>query len=421
LSKYYAKSVIRFALIVGPAGLLGGGGVLAQQTESLSAASSSDRAATIPRAPGRDQIAGWLAELNHDAFAVRQAAAASLLSAGMAAREQLIAIANGPDPETRATARRLVALIDRSEFHRRLAAFAADSDGRQGLVLPGWEKFRAIVGGDPASRALFVEMQRREGALFAAAFGASDQSPEELLEARATRLLQWPATVGARNSTPSLGSCATLVFLATVPRNTISENGAMFVSRLIESPPIRVSLQPAPNEDALRRLVVYWILNCTNRSELILSRRLALISNLKIEEGLELSLAVAAKSSQFPNISAITRANAVLIAGQLGRPETVDRLESLLDDSSVCITAAIQPGGQPVGAVQMRDVALVVMLQLTNQQPADYGYVNARFVQPQEIYQLTTLSRDNDPQRAEAIAKWRAWRAAEKKASQANN
>jgi hypothetical protein len=56
--------------------------------------------------------------------------------------------------------------------------------------------------------------------------------------------------------------------------------------------------------------------------------------------------------------------------------------------------------------VEVRDVALVIMLKLTDQQPADYGYVNA---QPASL-QLQTLYRENDGQRDEAIAKWRAWR-----------
>src|SRR4029077_8261454 len=67
-----------------------------------------------------DEISRWIDELGHDAFTVRQAAASQLLAAGMSAREPLLAIVEGPDPERRAAARRLVAQIDQSEFHRRL-------------------------------------------------------------------------------------------------------------------------------------------------------------------------------------------------------------------------------------------------------------------------------------------------------------
>ena len=109
----------------------------------------------------------------------------------MSAREPLLVIVDGPDPERRAAARRLVALIDQSEFHRRLEAFAADTEGRQRLTLPGWDQYQKLVGSDPAARALFVDMQRHEGALIAAMFGASKQPPGDLLESRLVRLVQW--------------------------------------------------------------------------------------------------------------------------------------------------------------------------------------------------------------------------------------
>jgi hypothetical protein len=62
--------------------------------------------------------------------------------------------------------------------------------------------------------------------------------------------------------------------------------------------------------------------------------------------------------------------------------------------------------------VQVRDVALVAMLQLTGQRPADYGYAHAILQQPLKVYQPQSLFRENDQQRLQAIAKWRDWRAA---------
>jgi hypothetical protein len=65
--------------------------------------------------------------------------------------------------------------------------------------------------------------------------------------------------------------------------------------------------------------------------------------------------------------------------------------------------------------VQVRDAALVVMMHLTGQQPADYGYLHARLT-PQRTFQLQTLHRENDEQRAAAVAKWRSWRATSRRA-----
>ncbi len=91
-------------------------------------------------------------------------------------------------------------------------------------------------------------------------------------------------------------------------------------------------------------------------------------------------------------------------------------MEPLLTDITPCYTPQQQLPGQNASVVQIRDVALVVLLQLTGQRPADYGYIDARQQAPLKTFQLQSLYRANDQQRAEAIAKWREWRRAQKNA-----
>lgn len=360
-----------------------------------------------------EDITRWVGELSHDEFTIRQAAASQLLAAGMPARQPLLEIVNGSDPETRAAARRLVALIDRTEFHRRLEAFATDSDGRQGLTLPGWEQFQKLVGSAPATRALFVDMQKQEGAILSAVFGVSKRAPEDLWEARLLRIAQWQSTVGDRTATPPLGSCAAMLFLGSVAEMNVSDTSAALIENLIQRPPLREALQVNSSQDAVRKLVVGWLLNCPNKNEDILQHRLNLIATTGIEEALPLALAVVDGGPQYEHLKPLTKAVAVLVIGQLGKREHADRLEPLLEDSTVCLPFQGQVPGQPAAVVQVRDVALVIMVHLTKQQPSDYGYLNAR-LQPPRSYQLQSLFRENDQQRTEAIAKWRQWRAAHK-------
>jgi len=195
-------------------------------------------------APTPDDVRRWIKDLDHDTFSVRQTAAAQLLVAGMAARQPLLELADGPDPETRAAARRLVALIDRTEFRRRLEAFAADTDGRQNQTLPGWDQFQQLVGGDPAARALFVDMQQQEGALISAVFGISKRPPEELWETRLLRIAQWQATAGDRGSIPSVGSCAAMLFLGSLAKMNVSDSAAAQLGIIIQRPPVRELLAP---------------------------------------------------------------------------------------------------------------------------------------------------------------------------------
>lgn len=371
-------------------------------------------AATAP--PPLKEITRWVDELSDDSYAVRQEAAARLLAAGMPARDQLLQIVEGPDPETRAAARRLISLIDRSEFHRRLEAFAADADGKQGLSLPGWDQFQKIAGSDAAARSLFVEMQRQEGTIFSAVFGVSKRAPEELWEARLSRVSQVQIMGGDRNSAPSLGTCAALLFFAAVPEMTVSDNAGNMVENLLERPPIRDALQGENAQEAVRNLVIDWLLHCPNKSEELLRRRLTYISAMNLEPGLPLALDVVS-DPQYLQVHPLIKADAAQIVGQLGKREHIDRLEPLLDDVSVCVQASNPIPAQPVQTVQVRDVALVVMLRLTDQSPSDYGYLKA-VLQPTRTFNMQHLFRDNDQQRADAIAKWREWRAAHPGAKQ---
>ena len=371
-------------------------------------------ASTTP--PTLKEITRWVKELSDDSYAVRQEAAARLLAAGMPARDQLLQIVEGPDPETRAAARRLISLIDRSEFHRRLEAFAADTDGKQGLSLPGWDQFQRIAGGDAAARSLFVEMQQQEGALFSAVFGVSKRAPEELWEARLARLSQVQIMGGDRNRAPALGTCAAILFLAAVPEMNVSDGAGIMVETMLEQQPIRDTLQGENAREAVRKLVIDWLLHCPNKSEELLRRRLTYISAMNLEDGLPLALDVVS-DPQYLQVHPLIKADAAQIVGQLGKREQIDRLEPLLDDASVCVQLATPIPAQPVQTVQVRDVALVVMLRLTDQSPSDYGYLKAA-LQPTRTFNLQSLFRDNDQQRADAIAKWREWRTAHPDAKQ---
>jgi len=386
--------------------------ILAEDPEPLVANPNPEATILVPTAPTVEEIDTWIEELGHDAFAVRQSAANRLLAAGVSARGRLLEVAESPDPETRAAARRLVALIDQSEFQRRLQAFAADVDGRRGLSLPGWEQYRELIGADPAARALFVEMQRHDASLFAAVFGSSGQRIEPLWEERLARLIAWQALSANREKGPPLGSCAAMLFLGSVGRIEVSDQAAVTLDGLIQRSPLRETLQGAAAQDAVRRIVASWIVNCPNRNEVILDRRLGLASVLDLKETLPLALAVIGGDPRYSGVRPYLRATAVLLVGQFGTEDHVVQLEPLLDDAGVCIQAQLRLPGVPDRTdltVQVRDAALIALLQVTGQQPADYGYLHAR-LQPQRMFQLQSLHPLSDEQRTKALAKWRSWR-----------
>lgn len=395
-------------VVVCVAALLVTSPILAEETTPPPA----ERAPAVSKFASPEDVQTWIKQLSDDSYTVRQAAAERLLHAGMPARHALIAVADGPDPESRASARRLIALIDRTAFNQQLEAFAADVDGKRGLTLPGWERYRKLVGSDPAARALFVQMHRAEGPLLSAVFGVSSQPAEQLWEDRLTRLVSRQVMTGSGSVAPPLGSCAAVIFLGAVPEIEVSDRGAVLVENLIQRPPVAESLSAEGGQESVRQLVGSWLLHCSNKNEVILGRRLQLMQAINLKDALPLALAVATGEEPYGKANPATRATALLAVGRFGNREHAEKLEPLLEDATICMPLQAPQPGQPVMNVQVRDVALCVMLHLTGQKPSEYGYLHAR-PQPQQLFQIQTLHAANDEVRSDAAAKWRAWRKTE--------
>jgi hypothetical protein len=202
-----------------------------------------------------------------------------------------------------------------------------------------------------------------------------------------------------------------MLFLGARREMSVSDAAVISIDSLFQRSPVRDTPLRDGSQEAFRRLVVSYVRNCPNNGEMALGCRLRVIAAASLEEGLPLALAIASGDPEYVRATPLTRANAALLVGQLGTREHVDRLEPLLGDSAICIGMMGQVAGQNGATVQVRDVALCVMLHLTEQSPADYGYAAAR-LQPPRMFDVQSLYRHNDQQREEAIAKWRAWRAA---------
>lgn len=363
--------------------------------------------------PPPERIERWIQDLGNDAYAVRQEASERLLEAGEAAQVPLAKLAEGTDPETRTSARRLLAIIERTEFRRKVDAFAADVEGKQGRTLPGWNEFQKLVGSDLAARSLFVDMQRQEGPLIAAVLGKSDRKPESLWEARLQQLTRWEAPYGGRNVPPALGSCAAMLFLGSLDSMNVTDTDVSQLAFLLQRPPLTQLTNQDATPTPLRKLALAWLVECPNRSDGSLLQRINVISSIGLSDGLPFALRIISNDPLYMHVQPLTKGRALLVVAQFGSRKNVDDVEPLLEDSTICISLQQQLPGKPPLGVQVRDVALVTLLSLTEQSPSDYGYLNVHMATPRS-YQLQSIFRENDQQRAEAIAKWRQWRAAHK-------
>jgi HEAT repeat protein len=128
--------------------------------------------ATLPSAAADPQTAGarpdaraLVARLGDRSFAVRESATTQLAQMDISVRPLLEEALKSRDAEVRTRARQILAIVNERFFEQRLAAFAADVDGKQALEMPGWARYKQIVGHSAAARELFVTMQRAESKL----------------------------------------------------------------------------------------------------------------------------------------------------------------------------------------------------------------------------------------------------------------
>jgi len=364
--------------------------------------------------PSINDVDLWIVQLGDDSYTVRQGAADRLAAGGLPARAALARVVDGPDPEIRAAARRLVVLIDDTEFNRRLAEFADDVDGQRGVMLPGWKEFGELVGRDQAARVLFVDMQREEAALLFRTFDASAANGEIAWEEQVERLIRARMFDRSSGIAAPLGSCATLLFLGAMPDSNLSDAGAQGLARLTQIPPLREALASGQPDNALRRLVSAWIIHCPNRSGPVLSQRLTIMLQQQLAEALPLALEIIEPDPKYMMVSPSLQVMAILAVGKLGSEKNVADLEPLLDDrSEVRTTQPVNTLADGSASIQVRDVALAALLHLTDQEPLTYGFLHAR-THPPSLFDVRSLSMQNDQRRAAAIEQWRAWRAQHK-------
>jgi hypothetical protein len=346
-----------------------------------------------------ERIAALVRDLGSDKFAVREKATRQLIEMGIVTREALHRAATDPDAEVRVRARAVLDAVRESDFEQRLEAFSADYDGSHHRTLPAWERFGEQFGASRLSRELFVEMQRAEPELLEA-LAAGPKQASEALARRASDILD-----SQRETHLGLGTLASFLFVGAADGVTVDEQGSgqlfPYVVQLTYQRNNKSEYWPA----VLKKMVGRWIAKDTTPSTA--NQNLVLAAHLELKPE---ALAVAARILASDDKRLNGRQIAILVVGRFGDKSHAAILEKVLDDAAPC---PAQPGESLPGATQLqiRDVALSVLVQITDQDLRQYGGVSE---QPYGAmgFQTTTLIFADDQARQAALAKWTAWRAA---------
>jgi len=309
------------------------------------------------------------------------------------------------DAEVKLRARRILMVLEERDLDARIQAFLRDTDEKQGVMLPGWKQFRQAVGNSQQARELFVEMQRAESKLLL----LLDTSPDKVADALAQQLFEQNMAMNnlssSRSRTPvKPGTVATCWFLAAEPDLKIGGDTANSIVRLYHTAGVSTQLtSPGP----MRDLFVRWIME--ESEPMVMMQNMNYAMQLNLPEAGVLAERVVTSTLQ-PSL----RVAGMGMLVKAKKKAALPILEKALADEGT--TYQFYPNGRVTDRpkepykVQFRDLALVHMLGLCGQKPADFGLSVPLPTEERSYsieYQKLILATDAD--REALHKKWQAW------------
>jgi len=331
-------------------------------------------------------------QLSSPSFTEREQAAQQLARLGEAARPALQEALKLPEAETRLRVQRILSQIEQNDFQRQIDAFLADAEAQKTSArdynLPGWPRFRELIGDGLAARKMFVRMLKAEGALLSAA----SNNPRGAAGTFQMRCQQLQAESSSQGEEIDAASLAAVLFVASNDRVPMPNGTDSLLYRFCSHSSVKKVLENKGDTSMMRQIVGAWI--ASGRGGYY-SLRLAMQHELP--EGLS-----AAEKMLDGDTPAYYRQYAILTYAKLGDREHIPRLMKLLTDTTVCTTHRVN---NETFQTQFRDIALVAILHLLGHDPRMYGFERIR-EHSQYVYSPYTLGFKDEDDRADAFAQW---------------
>ena len=385
---------------------------LAAEQPRVAAAAKTSPASAGKQLPA-ETTAALVRQLGDESYENRRDAAARLAKSGLNAREALLAGLQDPDLEVRRGCRRLLAEVLEADFRRRLEALVADTEGRQPHDLPCWSRFCEVYGKDTAARKLFVEMQRCEPALLESA-EIGDELAVKAFQLRFQQMMQrFFGGIPAGQREPQMATIAALLFVAVDSKLRLPPDllGSPMWSNLFYRPPFQKALSEGEFKDISRKLLGRWIRQPTGPT--MAMQKLQFAVQYQIKEALDPALELL-KDPKNPNANLL--ACGIEGTARLGGKPYAALLLPMLGENRELFRQQIAINNKPeVRVVEVRDVALAWLLELTGQDHAQYNMPEAkqwfdnlhRF--PQQSFNFFNMGFKDPKQRDAALKKWEAW------------
>jgi hypothetical protein len=348
-------------------------------------------------ATANDAIARLIAQLGDDRFDMREEASRRLSQMGVEIRPALDAAILDRDPEIRVRARHIMTIILEEDFQRRLDAFAADVNDAKHLDLPGWARYRQVVGNNPTARRFFVDMQRAEPKLFQSVEEGHSETESALQTCVTQNLIrEMPRRVYYNGNNVSLASIAAMFFVGADPHVALSDELGMQIVMLSNQSSLQVLSRSGSQFKLLKKILGAWV--SRDASGDLLARNLWLALTYELKEGLRPAVATLKQGNQLTWV----RPTALMLIAKFGDKSELPVVESSLKDTDVCWQTVAH--GRQI-ETQVRDVALIVDMHLHGQDPKDFGFPHVDF----SYSSMGGIGFYSDFERDKVRKKWDTW------------
>jgi hypothetical protein len=348
-------------------------------------------------------------KLGDKSYRTREDAARELLRRGAAALAALSQGVNSTDPEVSERCRQLLPQAAALERNEKLTALTRDPSAPPPQGLAGLDRFLKITRDTKAARTLYAELLAVHHRTIEAAEVEPRKASEQFRQFCDDAYNRWQA--GTRTGRYSYDTMfetrpdiTFFLFVSADTRVRKNDSGVNRSSILLNGNQIAKAITDGETAEPMQKLFLDWLEN--EPLAHLQQRGFTLAAQAKLKEALPVALKILDKPSQTPH----GKAQVMIALATMGAKEHIPLLEKYLEDKTNIGNVGFGNGQQM--AVQFRDVAMGVSVQLAGQKLTDFGF-ESRFagVPSSYIYYGFPAEPDGKDSKAreDAHAKWKDW------------
>jgi hypothetical protein len=341
-------------------------------------------------------------QLGAEGFSARERAEKSLRKRGISAKAALTTGLEHADLEIRLTCHKLLIAALKDDFENRLESFLKTGEANE-QGLPGWEVISSAIGADAKAREFYVDMCRADLEMLSALEAGGDELSLAFANRAVTLYNQRSHSgkeIAKETATPILA--ALLIAGNQTAVKTDSTSQRHIYSYLGSNQHVQILLE-GEYGDKSRQVLETWVEGTADGYLGYTALNICLQYELK-DVGLKVSRRTLAEKTAGNN-SVVPYA--AITVGRFGEKKDIASLLPLLENKTVCHS---WHNGQfkDVIRIQVRDVALAVLLHMTEQDPAEYGFELLQ-ANDHTLFHIYTAGFVEDEKREAAQKKWQDW------------